>query len=162
MNISEVRNPGHGESVHDDPVAIYRGESVVASCGSNSNSARPEARIQSPSTVKASMLRVCLAGRRERGASPGSKRCLNVLPRRTTNLMRGRRSKCGDGPDGSKNGGMFRCHASALRRRSKRRRRSCRASSAVVMSTCTNRVGVCGCIWPIKSMSAEITAPSIK
>jgi hypothetical protein len=41
---------------------------------------------------------------------------------------------------------MLARHASALRRRSMRRRRSCRASSAVAMSTCTNRVGVCGCI----------------
>ena len=34
-----------------------------------------------------------------------------------------------------------------------------RAASASSIVTSTNRAGVCGCIWPIRSMSAEITVP---
>ena len=40
--------------------------------------------------------------------------------------------------------------------------RSCRALSAVGISTSTNLVSVCGCSWPIRSMSAEMTVPIMK
>ena len=40
--------------------------------------------------------------------------------------------------------------------------RSRRAASASSIVTSTKRVGVCGCSWPIRSMSAEITVPSMK
>src|SRR6202020_2953364 len=37
-----------------------------------------------------------------------------------------------------------------------------RAFKAVSISTLTKRVGWCGCNWPMRSMSAEITVPSMK
>lgn len=40
--------------------------------------------------------------------------------------------------------------------------RSFRAFKACDMVTWVNLVGVWGCNWPIKSMSAEITAPTMK
>jgi hypothetical protein len=40
--------------------------------------------------------------------------------------------------------------------------RSARAFKAVSISTLTKRAGWCGCSWPMRSMSAEMTVPSMK
>lgn len=52
--------------------------------------------------------------------------------------------------------------ASAVRMASSVCARSRRAARAAFMSTLTKRVGVWGCNWPIRSMSAEMTVPIMK
>ena len=54
------------------------------------------------------------------------------------------------------------CYVRAARTFSSMPARSWRAASDVLRSIFTNRVGVCGCSWPIRSMSAEITVPTMK
>ena len=55
-----------------------------------------------------------------------------------------------------------RCSLKEVRRPARRSARCLRAASASSIVTLIKRVGVCGCNWPIRSMSAEITVPTIK
>ena len=55
-----------------------------------------------------------------------------------------------------------RCSLKEVRSLSRRSARCLRAASASSIVTLIKRVGVCGCNWPIRSMSAEITVPTMK